>query len=78
MLCASSHPVTLANTLLLFPLYLVAQTQPLPTGAEEKHGDIVLDKGENNSFYCFARQRRPQQANALNTVPSFREELQGV
>jgi len=31
-----------------------------------------------NSFYYFARQRRPQQAYALETVPSFGEELQGV
>ena len=29
------------------------------------------------SIYCFARQRRPQQANALKTVPSLGKELQG-
>ena len=28
-------------------------------------------KEKKNSFYCFARQRRPQQANALKTVPSI-------
>ena len=31
----------------------------------------VLGEGENASFYCFARQRRPQQAKALKTVPSL-------
>ena len=40
--------------------------------------DRVLGEGEKNSFYRFARQRRPQQANALKTVPSLGEELQGV
>ena len=35
-------------------------------------------KEEKNSFYCFGRQRRPQQAKALKTVPSLGEELQEV
>ena len=35
-------------------------------------------KEKKNSFCCFARQKRPQQANVLKTVPSFGEELQGV
>ena len=30
-----------------------------------------MGKEEKNSFYCFARHGRPQQANALNTVPSI-------
>ena len=30
-----------------------------------------LGEGERSSFYCFARQRRPQQASALKTVPSL-------
>ena len=30
-----------------------------------------MDEGEKNHFYCFARQRRPQQANAFKTVPSI-------
>ena len=30
-------------------------------------------EGEQNSFYCFARQRRPQQANALKTAPPLGE-----
>ena len=33
---------------------------------------------KTKTFYCFARQRRPQQANAFKTRPSHREELQGV
>ena len=28
-----------------------------------------MGKGEKDSFYYFARQRRPEQANALKTVP---------
>ena len=35
--------------------------------------DRVLGKGEKKSLYCFARQRRPQQANALKTVPPLGE-----
>ena len=31
-------------------------------------------KEKKNSFSCFARQRRPQQTNALKTVPSFGKE----
>ena len=34
-------------------------------------------KEEKNSFYCFARQWRPQQAHALKTEPSFGEEFLG-
>ena len=37
-----------------------------------------LGEGEINSFYCFARQRRPWQANALKTGSSSEEEWQGV
>ena len=41
--------------------------------------DKVLGEEEKKIvFYCFARQRRPQQANALKAVPFFGEELQGV
>ena len=40
-----------------------------------RNAETVLGEGEKN---CFARQRRPQQANALKTVPSFGEELEGV
>ena len=29
-----------------------------------------LGEGENDSFYCFVRQRRPEQANTLKIVPS--------
>ena len=36
---------------------IVAKTQPLFTGAEQKHGDRVLGEVEKSSFYCFARQR---------------------
>ena len=28
-----------------------------------------MDGEDKDSFYCVARQRRPQQANALKTVP---------
>ena len=38
------------------------------TGAEQKRGDRVLGEVEESSFYCFARQREPQRANALKTV----------
>ena len=30
-------------------------------------------KEEKNSFYCFSRQSKPQQANALETVPLLGE-----
>lgn len=30
-------------------------------------------EGKNNSFYCFARQKKSQQANALRIVPSLGE-----
>ena len=42
----------------------------LSTSAELKCRDGVLGKGEKDSLYCFARQRKPQQANALKTVSS--------
>ena len=40
--------------------------------------DRVLGKGEKKSLYCFARQRRPQQANALKTVPPLGETRGGL
>lgn len=49
---------------------IVAEIWPLSTSAELKHRES-LGKREKDSFYCFARQRRPQQANALKTVPSI-------
>ena len=42
-----------------------SEVGPQSTGAREKHGDRVLGEGEKNSFYYFARQRRPEQANAF-------------
>ena len=42
------------------PHHTVAKTQPLSTGAEQKHRDRVLGEGEKDSFHCFARQRKPQ------------------
>ena len=48
----------------------VAETRPLSTGAKENCRDRVLGEGENDSFYCFVRQRRPEQANTLKIVPS--------
>ena len=47
---------------------IVAKTQPLFTGAEQKHGDRVLGEVEKSSFYRFAWQRGPQRANALKTM----------
>ena len=46
----------------------IAKTQPLYTGLELNLGDRVLGEAEKNSFYCFARQKGPQGANALKTV----------
>ena len=46
-----------------------AETWPLPTGAKQKCRDRVLGEGGKDSFYCFARQRGPQTANASKTVP---------
>ena len=43
----------------------VAKAWPLSTSAKWKHGDRVWGEGEKDSFYCFARQKRPQQANTL-------------
>ena len=56
----------------------VARTRPLSTGAKQKRRSRVLGEGKKHSFYCFARQRRPEQSNALKTGPSLGEELQGV
>ena len=56
----------------------VAETRLLFTGAKKKSGDRVLGEVEKNSFYCFARQRRPQQAYALKTVPFFEREKDEV
>ena len=39
--------------------------------AKKKRGDRVLGEGEKDSFNCFARQRRPQQANVLKAMPSI-------
>ena len=49
----------------------VAETWPLSTGAELNLGDRVWSEGEKFSFYCSARQRSPQEANALKTVLSI-------
>ena len=39
-----------------------------------RNKESVLGKrGKKNSFYCFARQRKPQQANGLKTMPSLGE-----
>ena len=46
----------------------VAETWPLFTGAEQKHRNRILGEVGKSSFYFFARQRQPQQANALKTV----------
>ena len=51
----------------------VAETWPPSTSAKEKRRDRVLGKGVKHSFCCFARQRRPQQANALKTLSSSGE-----
>ena len=56
---------------------IVAKTQPLFTDAEQKHGDRVLGEVEKSSFYCFARQKRPQEASALKTVPSLGKNRKG-
>ena len=37
-----------------------------------------MGEGGKYNFYCFARQRRSQQANALKTVPSFKSKQEGV
>ena len=36
-----------------------------------RNSETVMGEGEKDSFYCFARQRKPQQANALKTVSSI-------
>ena len=41
----------------------------------ESNAETVLGEGEKNRFYRFARQRRPQWANAWTTVPRFGQEL---
>ena len=33
-----------------------------------RNAETVLGEIEKSSFYCFARQRGPQWANAMNTV----------
>ena len=61
----NSHPScvrSVVSMVIMLPKFNLAS-------AELKHRGRVLGKGEKNSFYCFAGQRRPQQANALKTVP---------
>ena len=57
---------------------IVAETQPLSQGAEQKHEERVLGEGEKNSFYHFARKRRAQQAKCLKECALHWEELRGV
>ena len=66
--------VHLAVSADIFGCYIIGdstadKTQLLSTGDKVKCGDRVLGEGENHSFYCFARQRRPQQINVLKTMP---------
>ena len=42
---------------------------PMPN----RNTETVLGEREKDSFYCFARQRRPQQAKALKTLPLLGE-----
>ena len=58
----------------------VVETQPLSTGAKEKQRQVKTEfwVKEKKIFYCFSRQRRPQHANALKTLPHFGAELQRV
>ena len=53
----------------------VAETQPLSTRSEKKkqRQSFGQRRKKKNSFYCFARQRRPPQANALKTIPPLEE-----
>ena len=69
----------------LRPLSTSAMTQEtlllklcLCAPALHRNSETEFGVKEKNSFYCFVRQRGPQQANALKTVLSFGEELQGV
>ena len=60
---------------LLSPI-LVAEFSLYPP-VPNRNMETVLGKGERNIFYCFARQMRPQQADALKTVRSFVREQEG-
>ena len=47
----------------------VAEIRPLSAGAELKHRDRVLGKGEKDSFIALPGKGRPQQVNALKIAP---------
>ena len=52
------------------PQRIVAETQPLSPG-DSRNADRIMSEGEKDSFYCFAKQKRPQQTKALKTAPSI-------
>ena len=56
----------------------VAETWPLSLVPNRNTQREFWVEEKKISFYCFARQRKPRQANTLKSVPFFGEELQGV
>ena len=65
--CEKHHPMLLLLKLGLCP--------PVPNRNAETEFWV---KEEKSSVYCFARERRSQQANALKTVPLFGREQKVV
>ena len=60
---------TVSKILWNFPSDWVAKLQPLYPGTELNIRNRVLGEVEKKQLYYFARQKGPQQANALKTVP---------
>jgi len=55
------HPTTSPSLMVLLKLGLCLLVP-------NRNAETVLGEVEKSSFYCFARQRGPQWANAMNTV----------
>ena len=60
-LTSHHHPTTSPSLMVLLKLGLCLLVP-------NRNAETVLGEVEKSSFYCFARQRGPQWANAMNTV----------
>ena len=60
-LISHHHPTTSPSLMVLLKLGLCLLVP-------NRNAETVLGEVEKSSFYCFARQRGPQWANALNTM----------
>ena len=72
---STKAPPTLSSLILGVPV--LPKSWALFSGSKLKHRDSVLGEVEKSSFYCFSRQKRPQESSALKTVPSLGKNRKG-